>query len=286
MLERICFIGIGLIGGSLALALRKAGFARELVGFDQSQTALENALKLNVIDRYETDIAQAISGCQLVFIAVPLGANYPVLLALRNYLPADCIVTDAGSVKQSVLSDVKSVFGELPENFVAGHPIAGTEQSGVQAAFAELFKMRNVVLTPHERNHASAVAMVRKMWEAAGAVVEFTDAQHHDKVLALTSHLPHVLAYGLVDSLARKENVEEIFRFAAGGFRDFTRIAASDPLMWRDICLHNREQILQAMESYRLDLDELTRAIDRQDADTLYSIFFRAKKARDQFSYL
>jgi len=178
---------------------------------------------------------------------------------------------------------VRTAFGELPEGFVPGHPIAGTEQSGVEAAFAELYDHRRVILTPTERSSKSAIDTVRAMWESTGAIVEETSVDHHDEVLAATSHLPHMLAFGLVDSLARMGDHDEIFRFAAGGFRDFTRIASSDPIMWRDICVSNREPLLKMVERYQEHLRIIAAAIERKDGEALLKIFKRAKQARDTY---
>jgi prephenate dehydrogenase len=184
-----------------------------------------------------------------------------------------------------VVADARKIYGRLPENLVPGHPIAGNEKSGYEASTADLYENRRVVLTPAENTDPQAVATVKAMWEAAGACVEITDVELHDRVLAATSHLPHLLAFGLVDSLVRQQDGEELLRFAAGGFRDFTRIAASDPVMWRDICLRNRDSILLALGNYERDLSDLHTAIKDGDGETLVQIFARAKKARDGFSY-
>ncbi|MCK5263252.1 MAG: prephenate dehydrogenase/arogenate dehydrogenase family protein, partial [Gammaproteobacteria bacterium] len=199
-------------------------------------------------------------------------------------LSSTAIVTDAGSAKQTVINDAESVFAANANRFVPGHPISGTEKSGVTAAFAELYENRKVILTPTENTDVDAVKIVTEMWQAAGADVENMSAQHHDMVLAGTSHLPHILAFGLVDCLNNLEEVDEVFRFAAGGFRDFTRIASSDPVMWRDICLSNRDDILSMMKKYEDQLQMITSALQDSDGDALIEIFERAKKARDQFN--
>jgi prephenate dehydrogenase len=214
-----------------------------------------------------------------------LNAYVDAFKQIKGKFKADAVITDVGSAKACVLEDAAKVFGKVPVNFVPGHPIAGTEKNGFEAAFAELYRKRRVVLTPVAETSAAAVNSVTAMWQATGAVVECTDAAHHDRVLAATSHLPHILAFGLVDSLARENNVEEIFRFAAGGFRDFTRIAASDPAVWRDICVRNKEALLQALEHYSKDLVELRNAIAHSDEASLMEIFTRAKTARDKFSF-
>lgn len=284
MIEHLSIIGVGLIGGSLALALKRAGYCRRITGVGRDAGRLQGAVAAGVVDDYETDFAAGVADADMVLVAVPLNSCSDVFEKIRGRLKAGAVLTDASSAKGSVIDDVRRVFGKVPANFVPGHPIAGTEKSGYESAFAELFQRRRVILTPVAGTDAGAVARVRAMWEAAGAIVEITDVAHHDRVLASTSHLPHMLAFGLVDSLAKQDDVEEIFRFAAGGFRDFTRIAGADPVMWRDICLRNRDAILQAMKLYQADLNELQAAIEAGDADTLLKIFGRAKAARDKFN--
>ncbi len=284
MIERLSVIGVGLIGGSLALALKAAGYCRHITGVGRDAGRLAQAQQAGVIDDYTTDYAQGVSDADIVCIAVPLNASLEVFKKIHGHLKDGAVLTDAGSAKACVLDDISKAFGQVPDTFVPGHPIAGTEKSGFEAAIAELYQGRRVILTPVEHTASAAVTTVRNMWEAAGAVVETTDVAHHDRVLAATSHLPHLLAFGLVDSLAKQKDVDEIFRFAAGGFRDFTRIAAADPTMWRDICLRNSGPILEALHDYRLDLDELAAAIETSDGDALTEIFMRAKRARDKFN--
>ncbi len=283
LIRQLTIFGVGLIGGSLALALREAGVVDEIVGCSRREEHLRQALELGVIDRYHLDAAEAVAGADVVFVSVPLGAMRSVFEAMRPGLAADAVITDGGSAKQCVVDDARAAFGTLPPGFVPGHPIAGTEKSGVTAAFPELYRNRRVILTPLAESDPAAVERVRAMWQAAGAEVEEMEVHHHDEVLAATSHLPHMLAFGLVDSLARMRDNDEIFRYAAGGFRDFTRIASSDPVMWRDICIHNREAILDMTARYQADLEEMVRAIERGDGDALLEIFSRAKAARDRF---
>ncbi len=285
MIRRLCIFGVGLIGGSLALALRRGGHCREVVGCSRSEQHLARAVERGVIDSYSLDAVEAVRDADMVLLAVPLGAMGPVCTSIRDALPVDAVLTDVGSAKASVVHAVSAAFGVAPSGFVPGHPIAGTEQSGVDAAFPELFQDRRVILTPLETTRKDALDKVRAMWQAAGAVVEEMSVTHHDEVLAATSHLPHLLAFGLVDSLARMGESEEIFRYAAGGFRDFTRIASSDPVMWRDICLANSEAILEVMKHYREDLDGITEAVKHGDGDLLLEIFRRAKAARDRFCH-
>lgn len=283
MIRRLCIVGVGLIGGSLARALKAAGAVAEVVGYGRDPAQLQLAQELGVIDRGETDIAAALLGAEVVLVAVPVGAMEGVLRTMAPHLAADTIVTDVGSTKGSVVTAAQRAFGAVPARFVPGHPIAGTEQSGVAASFAELYHKRRVILTPLAHTDVAAVATVRALWKAAGAEVVEMEVQHHDEVLAATSHLPHVLAYTLVDTLAQMEEHTEIFRYAAGGFRDFTRIASSDPRMWHDICLANRDAILKVMDRYAADLAEVRGAIERGDGAALLATFGRAKKARDEF---
>jgi prephenate dehydrogenase len=281
LLQRLCIIGVGLIGGSLAKALKRAGAVGEVIGAGRREESLRKALELGVIDCYETELATAVRSADVVVVAVPLGAMWAVFAAIAEHLPKGCVLTDVGSAKGSVVEDVQRVFGHTPSTFVPGHPIAGTEKSGVESAFAELFQGRKVILTPLRETSASAHALVRRMWEVAGAEVVEMEVRHHDEVLAATSHLPHVLAYCLVDTLAGLDNRAEMFRFAAGGFRDFTRIASSDPQMWHDICLANRGPLLKAMEQFNRELSGLAKAIANGDSDAIMLVFQRAKRARD-----
>jgi len=284
MIKKLVIIGVGLIGGSLARALKQAGVCQEIVGSGRDATQLEKAVALGVIDRYELDPCVAVQDADVVVLAVPVGATAEVLRKIGPALTPQTVLTDVGSVKQCVIEDARAVFGEVPANFVPGHPIAGTEQSGVEASFAELFQQRRVVLTPLAHTRTEAVQQVRALWEQAGAEVIEMDAARHDAVLAATSHLPHLLAYTLVDTLARTDNNADIFRFAAGGFRDFTRIAASDPVMWRDICLANRSALLNVLEDFGADLEQLRKAIGAGDGARILEVFTRAKQARDQFN--
>ncbi len=285
MIKQLSIIGLGLIGGSLALALKRAGYCQKIVAIGRNPARLQQAQAAGIVDEYTDDYAAGVAQADVVFIAVPLCAFTGVFEQIKNHLPANAVITDAGSAKACVVEDIEAVFGYVPALFVPGHPIAGTEKSGHEAAFAELYDSRRVILTPLAETDSAALGVVQTMWQAAGAIVENTSVEHHDRVLAATSHLPHMLAYGLVDSLAKQEDVEEIFRFAAGGFRDFTRIAAADPVMWRDICLRNRTAILAVLDQYRTELDDLRAAIDQGDGEVLTSIFSRAKSARDKFSY-
>lgn len=283
MIERLTIIGVGMIGGSLARALKRAGAVREVVGCGRDVTHLQQALALGVIDRLELDPARAVARADVVVLCMPVGSIGTVLRQIAGHLGPQTIVTDVGSTKGSVVEAARGAFGTLPARFVPGHPIAGTERSGVAASMAELFQDRRVILTPERDTDPAALAQVRAMWEQCGARVTEMGVRHHDEVLAATSHLPHMLAYALVDTLARMDDSAEIFSYAAGGFRDFTRIASSDPQMWHDICLANRDALLVMLERYRHDLEQLTVALRNGDGDYLKQTFVRAKRARDSY---
>ena len=280
---RLAIIGVGLIGGSLARALRAAGVVDEVVGCGRGRENLDLAVELGVIDRYSHDIGEAVSGADMVFLAVPLGAMRNAFTAMRGNLPAAALITDGGSAKGSVVEDCRAAAPELLPRFVPGHPIAGTENNGVAASFAELYQHRRIILTPLAENAPAAVERVRELWQACGAEVTEMSVAHHDEVLAATSHLPHMLAFGLVDMLSRMEENDEIFRYAAGGFRDFTRIASSNPVMWRDICVANRGALGPMLNAFAGELQLLAERIRDADADALLEIFERAKAARDRY---
>lgn len=281
MIHRLAIIGVGLIGGSLARALRDAGHVEEIVGYGRGLANLQRAVDLGVVDRIETSLNKTVSGADMVVLATPVGTMHEILAAVAAYLDKDAIVTDVGSVKGAVVAAARTALGARLGAFVPGHPIAGTERSGVEASLADLFAGRRVVLTPLSENRPESVARVRAMWQAAGADVVEMSVEHHDEVLAATSHLPHLLAYALVDLLAQLEDRREVFAFAAGGFRDFTRIASSDPVMWRDISLANHTAIAQMLKAYRDELDRLIAAVESGSSKALQNLFTRAKAARD-----
>ena len=283
MIKQLTIIGVGLIGGSLARALKRAGVVGEVVGAGRDGAQLQKAQALGVIDRFDTDLAAAVRGADMVVVAVPVGAMGAVFRAIAPVLAPDAVLTDVGSTKGSVVEAARAAFGALPKGFVPGHPIAGTEKSGVEASFADLYVKRRVILTPTEVSSPDAVARVRAMWEQCGARVTETSVAHHDEVLAATSHLPHLLAFTLVDTLATLDDKQEIFEYAAGGFRDFTRIASSDPLMWHDICIHNEPALLKILDRFEADLGRLRQAIADNDGEYLLKVFTRAKNARDRF---
>ncbi len=283
LIKRLAIIGVGLIGGSLARALRAAGEVGEVVGCGRGKENLEQAVQLGVIDSYTHDAGEAVQGADVVFLAVPLGAMRDTFAAIKGQLGDAAVVTDGGSAKGSVVNDCRAIFGQELPGFVPGHPIAGTENSGVEASFAELYQNRRVILTPTEKTSDEALQLITTMWEICGSDVTHMSVQHHDEVLAATSHLPHMLAFALVDSLARMKENDEIFRYAAGGFRDFTRIASSSPVMWRDICIANRDAISSIMQGYSHDMAVLADTVSRGDGEHLLEIFERAKESRDRY---
>ena len=284
MIKRLCIIGVGLIGGSLVRALRQQHACEHVIGCSRREEHLQRAVELGVIDEYTTDIEQAASGADMIVVSVPLRAMPAVFASIDKVVSADAVITDVGSSKASVVEAARAGLQKNIARFVPGHPIAGTEKSGVDASFPELFNDRKVILTPLQENAADSIKRVRLMWEQAGATVLEMAIDHHDEVLAATSHLPHVLAFSLVDSLSKMSDRDEIFQYAAGGFRDFTRIASSDPVMWRDICIENSDAILSMMDRYIADLDVLRKAIADGDLDTVEATFRRSKQARDRYT--
>lgn len=284
MIGRLVVVGLGLIGGSFAKGLRESGLCREVVGVDLDPQSRKLAVELGVVDRCEEDLAAACQGADVIQLAVPILAMEKLLALLAGMDLGQAILTDVGSAKGNVVRAATEAFGGMPTRFVPGHPIAGSEQSGVEASNAELFRRHKVILTPLDQTDPAALAVVDRLWRELGADVEHMQVERHDEVLAATSHLPHLLAFGLVDSLAKRNENLEIFRYAAGGFRDFTRIAGSDPVMWHDIFLANREAVLRTLDTFRSDLDALRDAVDAGDGHQLLGVFTRARVAREHFS--
>ena len=292
-LGKVSVIGLGLIGGSLCRALRQSGFASRVVGFDRNPEVGERALALDVIDGFETDLDLVLSGAELVVIATPTLAAADVMVEVLVKLPADAVLTDVASVKGNLVAAYQQTRAAIQADdtlslsgvaeYVPGHPIAGSERSGVEASRPDLFDAHRVILTPLDNAAPDALAVVRRMWESAGAEVVVMPVAQHDAILAATSHLPHVLAFALVDALSHSELSDDIFRFAAGGFRDFTRIASSNPVMWRDIALANREQLLKAIDDFGEHLSTLREAVANGDGETLESTFSEARSAREDF---
>ncbi|HKI74011.1 MAG TPA: prephenate dehydrogenase/arogenate dehydrogenase family protein [Pseudomonadales bacterium] len=286
MFSRVAIIGLGLIGGSVASGLRQRGLAAHVTAWDKQEAALKEGAKRGVIDSASASIADAIADADLVILAVPMLAVQETFVAMRDVLGDDTIVTDVGSVKCAVFEAARQAFGEIPQNLVPGHPIAGSERHGVGAADPDVFAGHKVILTPKLSTNGDATRAVREMWQALDAMVVEMDPEHHDLVLAQTSHLPHLLAYALVDTLSHQGDSLEIFEYAAGGFRDFTRIAASDPVMWRDIFAANSGPVLEILDRFTDDLARLRTLVSEGRTDELTEVFARAKTARDHFSLL
>lgn len=277
--SRVVIVGVGLIGGSLALALKRAGVAGTVVGVGRSPASLQKALDLGVIDEAAT-LEDAARGASLIVLCAPVAQNFALLHALEPHLQPGTIVTDAGSTKSDVIMAAKTALGDKVAQFVPAHPIAGRELNGVEAALADLYVGKKTVLCPLQENARADVAAVRAMWETAGAQCHVMSAVQHDAVFAAVSHLPHVLSYALVAQVANAEDAALKLDFAGGGFRDFTRIAASSPEMWRDICVANRDALLRELNTYQSVLAHLKARIEKGDGDALERLFTRASKTR------
>ena len=277
----IAIIGVGLIGGSFALALRREHADLRVIGVDRDADALDDALRRGVID--EAASPAAVADCDVILIAVPVRQFPAVLAEISAHLKPETVVTDTGSTKQDVIAAARAVLGNKISRFVPGHPIAGREHTGVAAAASELFEGKNVVLTPIAENTAESVERVRSLWRACGAKVVEIPAETHDAVFAAVSHLPHLLAFALVDEFAARPNAKTLFSFAASGFRDFTRIASSSPEMWKDIALNNRDALLRELSAYEAQLVLLREALEASDGDALQNLMARARHARDRW---
>lgn len=282
--EVMAVIGLGLIGGSIAKSSLNSGFAKHTIAYSLNFSDARLGVELGVVHEAANTIQQAISNADLIVIAVPVKAFENVLFDIKPFLKSGAVITDVGSVKGCFLDAVRKVFGGVPSFVVPGHPIAGSERNGVLAANENLFKNHKVIITPSENSNEFAVKLVKDMWESADASVIEMSVAHHDEVLAATSHLPHLIAFSLVDTLAGEEDSQDIFRYAAGGFRDFTRIAASDPLMWHDIFLANQDALLKVLDHFNEDLNLLRKAIEDKDSQRLLGVFTRAKAAREHFT--
>ncbi len=280
-IKRLAIIGVGLIGGSLARALREAGAVKSVVGIGRSRNNLEEALSLGICDEITQDMAEGVRGADVVFISVPVCAIPGVVAEIASALAPGCIVTDGGSVKTGIVGECEAL---MPSGcfFVGGHPIAGTEHTGAAASFATLYQGRRCILTPTERTEAAVLEMVAHMWRLAGADVCFMEPGHHDRIFAEISHLPHMAAYALVHAVGTADvEGENVLSYTAGGFRDFTRIASSDPAMWRDIDLMNRNALLQSIDGFSASMAELRRRIEAGDGAGLSTFFTIAKQFRD-----
>lgn len=283
LVSRLAVIGVGLIGGSFARALKVAGCVGSIVGVGRASEHLKRAKMLGVVDEISTDPAQAVSEADVVFVAVPMGAYEGVFAAVGSRLKADAVVTDAGSTKQHAIEVARRHLPDL-SRFVPGHPIAGTERSGVDASFADLFVGRRCILTPLPETDKEAISLVKRLWIACGSEVECMSAREHDELLAAVSHLPHVAAYALVNAVgACGRKGKDPFRYAAGGFRDFTRIASSSPEMWRDIVMTNRQAVMGCIDAFKAEIGRIEEALAAEDAQRLLELFGAAKEARDRW---
>lgn len=289
LINKFVVVGIGLIGGSLATGLKQRGVCAEVIGIARKQDTCSEAVERGVVDRAYTSIraiASELSSGDVIFISVPTLAVNSVFEEIKNFISPDVAITDGASVKGSVQKAAIDVFGHVPEYLVLGHPIAGSEKSGVTAANPNLYENHRVILTPVASTGARHLELVTTMWQSVGAEVLNMSVDEHDQVLGATSHLPHVIAYSLVDTLAKDINNPNIFRYAAGGFRDFTRIASSDPVMWHDIMRANKAAILDSMDLFIDNLSRLRKGIEEGDSDYLLTVFKRAKEARDEFTLM
>jgi prephenate dehydrogenase len=285
MFNKICIIGVGLIGGSIALAARKNNLCSNIVGFGrpESRDNLIYAQTQGIIDSYHSDMEAAVQDADCIIIATPVGATEAVFAQLKNYWSDTAVYTDVGSTKVSVIEAAEKVFGFTPANFVPAHPIAGAEQSGAKAATSDLFTGKRLIITPTNETSPESLDSIKDFWQMLSASISIMDIEHHDAVLAATSHLPHILAFALVDLLARKDEQNDIFKYAAGGFKDFTRIASSDPGMWLDICVANKIEIVKLIQQFQGELENITQILEKNDRQQLFDIFSNAKNARQCF---
>lgn len=285
MFNRLCIIGVGLIGGSIARAARQQGLCKEVVAYGREKNLpnMQLARQLGVIDDFYTEIGAALEHADCVIVATPVGSMRAIFEQIKPYWNQNAIYSDAGSTKGSVIDAVQAVFGSVPANFVPAHPIAGAERSGVDASTADLFVNRRLILTPLESTDKQAVEKLSRFWERIGSSVSMMSVEHHDTVLAATSHLPHILAFALVGLLGRKDEQREIFKYAAGGFKDFSRIASSDPTMWQDICLANKQEIIPLIQQFQAELHKIEQLLVDDQGEQLFETFTYARNARQRF---
>lgn len=281
-IEKLAVVGVGLIGGSLSLALKAAGVVGHVVGIGRGLPNLETALRLGVVDTITQNLAEGVTDADVIFLATPVESLGTVAALAMPYLKPGAIITDGGSVKQAVIDAIEPHLRH-DVHFVPGHPIAGTENSGAEAAFATLYRERRCILTPTPTTDDIALEYIRQMWELVGSQVVIMEVEKHDRVLAAISHLPHMVAYALVNAVGAYDRYDEnILEYSAGGFRDFTRIASSDPTMWRDIALTNREALLEMMQQFETFFAELKQDIAQGSAERLFEFFRRSKQSRDE----
>ncbi len=281
MFKKITIIGLGLIGSSIARAIKKNNLCKILVAHDKSKLVLKKTSKLKITNHIEPNLKKSVKDSDLVIICTPLGTYINIFLVIKNNLKKTCILTDVGSAKIFVTNTVSKLINKNTI-WIPAHPVAGTEQSGPEAGFADLFKNRWCIITPVNKKNPSYVKKLNNFWKKIGSKVQQMSAEHHDKVMAITSHIPHLIAYNIVGTAANleKDTKSEVIKYSASGFRDFTRIASSDPIMWRDIALNNRKQILHMLEKFNLDLSNLKRAIVKKDGNKLFKLFSKTRKIR------
>ena len=281
MINKITIIGVGLIGGSLAKAIKENNLAKVVFGFGRDLNRLEKAQKANVIDQFSTNLKDAINDSDIVIIATPVGSFKEILIEIKPFLTSKIVISDVGSTKTNIASIVSQTLGDYSNYFIPAHPIAGKEKSGFEASEANLFNNRKVIITPLETSSPASISLIQKMWEGTGADVDFMSPESHDELLGMTSHLPHMLAFSLVNYLISKNPSASIY--AAGGFKDFSRIASGDAVMWRDICIQNKDQIIDHIRGYQKTLNSLVDAIENENSDELDLLFTSAKKTRDSW---
>jgi len=281
MFNKVTIIGLGLIGSSIARAIKKNNLCKILVAHDKSKIVLKKTLKLKITNYIEPNLKKSVENSDLVIICTPLGIYKNIVSVIKNYLKKTCILTDVGSAKIFVTNTVNKLINKNTI-WIPAHPVAGTEESGPEAGFADLFKNRWCIITPVNKKNPSSLKKLNNFWKKIGSKVQHMTAEHHDKVMAITSHIPHLIAYNIVGTAANleKDTKSEVIKYSASGFRDFTRIASSDPTMWRDIALNNRKQILHMLEKFNLDLSNLKRAIIKKDGNKLFKLFSKTRKIR------
>ena len=281
MINKITIIGVGLIGGSLARALKERNLAKVVFGYGRDQSRLEEAQKSNIIDASSTNIKEAIDDANIVVIATPVGTFKDILGQIEPLISSNVIITDVGSTKSDIVNIVNDVLRDKSSYFIPAHPIAGKERSGFEVSDSKLYDGKKVIITPQETNSPESIDVIDQMWKNVGADVDFMSAESHDNLLGMTSHLPHMLAFSLVNYLVDQNPNASIY--AGGGFKDFSRIASGDAIMWRDICLQNKNQIMNHLKGYQSTLDDLLEAINDEDSEKLGQLFTTAKKTRDSW---
>ena len=281
MFNKITIIGLGLIGSSIARAIKKKHLCKNLVAHDKSKIVLKKIVKLKITNHIEPNLKKSVQDSDLVIICTPLGTYKNIVSVIKNNLKNTCILTDVGSAKIFVTNTVNKLINKNTI-WIPAHPVAGTEQSGPEAGFADLFKNRWCIITPINKKNPTSLKKLNNFWKKIGSKVQHMSPEHHDKVMAITSHIPHLIAYNIVGTAANleKDTKSEVIKYSASGFRDFTRIASSDPTMWRDIALNNRKQILHMLEKFNLDLGNLKRAIIKKDGNKLFKLFSKTRKIR------